>query len=108
MAIRQITGGAFQDASGKALAGGSITFRLSTDAVASDSQVSAPVLTKATLDSNGNISGTVNIWPNPQLTPATVYKISVYNAQGLLAWYSENSIPSGVGSFDIGTLTPLF
>lgn len=109
MAVRQIVGGAFQDAAGNPLNGGSVTFRLSTDAVASGTQVSAPILTSAVLDANGNISGTVNIWPNDQLNPTTtVYRIKVYTVTGLLAWQSENTIPSGAGTFDIGTLTPLF
>lgn len=109
MAKRQITGGAFQSPSGVPLSGGSITFRLTADAVASGTQVVAPILTSAILDSNGNINGTVDIWPNDQLNPTgTTYKINVYTSVGQLAWSSENSIPSGVGAFDLGTLIPLY
>lgn len=109
--IRQITGGQFQDCAGNPLAAGYITFQLSTDGSASSPnlQVSAGIITRATLDSNGSISGTVYLWPNDQLTPTTtVYVIKAYTAHGELGWQSENVIPSGVGSFDIGTWIPLY
>lgn len=109
MATRQIVGGNFQDALGNPLVGGSITFRLTTDAKATATQVAAPILTSASLDSSGNVSGAVNLWPNDQLTPTnTVYRIKAYTVSGQLAWESENVIPSGAGSFDLGTLTPLY
>jgi len=109
MAKRQITGGNFQDASGNTLNGGSVIFRLSTDAVATGTQVVASILTSAVLDASGNISGTVSLWPNDQLDPTdTVYRITAYNSKGQPVWNSENVIPSGVGPFDIGTLVPLY
>ena len=109
MAKRQISGGNFQDSLGNPLNGGSVTFRLSTDAVAVGTQVAAAILTTAVLDASGNISGTVSIWPNDQLTPVdTVYRIVAYTAHGPAVWKSENVIPSGIGAFDIGTLTPLY
>lgn len=109
MAQRQVIGGNFQDALGNPLNGGKITFRLTTDAVASGNQVVQGVLVSALLDSSGSISGTVLLWPNDQLSPSgTVYRIKVYTTAGEQAWESENAIPSGVGSFDIGTLVPLF
>jgi hypothetical protein len=108
MALRQIVGGQFQDFAGNPLASGYITFRLSTDGSVSGTQVSAGILTKATLDSNGSISGVVYLWPNDQLTPTnTVYVIKAYTMHGGLCWQSENVIPSGVGSFDIGTWIPI-
>lgn len=108
MAIRQIVGGNFQDAEGNALNGGSVTFRLTTDAVATGTQVVAAILTKATLDTSGNIVGTVNLWPNDQLDPTdTVYRIKAYSASGLQVWETEAVIPSGGGSFDLGTLVPI-
>jgi hypothetical protein len=112
MAIRQIIGGKFQDCSGSPLAAGYITFRLNTDAstaVSSGIQISAGILTKATLDSNGSISGTIYLWPNDQLFPTnTVYIIRAYTNSGELGWKSENVIPSGVGLFDLGQLVPLY
>lgn len=108
MAIRQIVGGNFQDPEGNALDGGSVTFRLTTDAVAAGNQVVASVLTKATLDTSGNIVGTVNLWPNDQLDPSdTIYRIKAYDVRGQQVWESENVIPSGGGSFNLGTLVPL-
>lgn len=107
MAIRQITGGAFQDPMGNPLAAGSITLQLNTDAVTgTNAQLAAGRLVSATLGNSGSISGTVNVWPNDQLTPTTtVYIVRVYTSTGQLAWQSEQTIPSGVGSFDIGTWT---
>ena len=88
MAKILITGGSFQDASGNPLAGGSVTFRLNTDATAGDNQISAGRVTTFTLDSNGNLSG--YIWPNDQMTPNnTVYIAKAYTAQGQLVWESE-------------------
>jgi hypothetical protein len=106
---RQITGGQFQDALGNPLAYGSVTFRLTSDANVSDSNIMAGILTTAMLGSNGSISGTVYLWPTDQLTPAlTVYRIKAYTATGELAWQSENAIPSGAGAFDLGTLVPSY
>lgn len=106
MAKRQIIGGAFQDAAGNALALGNMTLRLNQDAFVSGTQISAGFVINIPLDSNGNISGTVSVWPNDQLTPATVYLVIVYNAAGEIAWSNQQVIPSGVGSFDIGTWIP--
>lgn len=108
---RQITGGNFQSPDGTPLALGYVTFRLNTDGAVpgTNAQVSAGVITTAMLDSNGNIAGTVYLWPNSYLLPATVYIIKAYTASGNLCWESENVIPSaGFGAFDIGTLIPLF
>lgn len=108
MAVRQVIGGNFQDALGGSLDGGSVTFTLTTDAVASGVQVVAARMVTALLDEDGNIDGTVSIWPNDQLEPSdTVYRIKAYNFSGLQVWESENVIPSGSDSFDIGTLVPL-
>jgi hypothetical protein len=104
---RQIVGGNFQGPDGSPLNGGQITFHLSVDASASGNQISAGVITTATLDSSGNISGTVSLWPNDHISPDTVYRVSVYTASGELCWKSENVVPSGAGSFDIGTWIPL-
>ena len=110
MAVRQIIGGQFQDRAGNPLNAGYITFQLSTDGSASSPnlQVSAGLIVRATLDSTGSISGTVNLWPNDQLTPTTVYLVKVYTIAGESCWESENVIPSGVGSFDIGSWTPIY
>jgi hypothetical protein len=107
-----LTGGNFQDLSGNPLANGYLTFRLNTDAAilgnSSNVQVSAGVITRVTLDSNGNVSGVVPVWPNDILTPSnTVYIVKAYSAAGELCWSSENVIPSG-GTFDIGTWIPSY
>ena len=109
MSVRQIVGGQFQSLAGNPLVAGYITFHLNIDASTGSQQVLAGIITKATLDSNGSISGTVYLWPNDQLTPTnTVYIVKVYTNAGELSWSSENVVPSGDGSFDIGLWVPLY
>lgn len=100
MALRQIINGAWQDAGGNPLANGYLTFRLTTDAQ-SGIQVCAGRLVTVPLDVNGNISGTVEIWPNSDLTPAgTTYAIIAYTAQGQPVWTNPNfTLPDGVGAY---------
>lgn len=106
-----LTGGAFQDALGNPLNGGSVTFKLSTDTLSQTSQVIAGRLVTAVLDSNGNISGTVVLWSNDVASgvqPAgTVYRIKVYSSEGQQAWETEATIPSTAATFDLGTLVPI-
>lgn len=109
MALRQIIGGGFQDLSGNPIGLGYMTLRLSSDAVVSGIQISSGIITRASLDASGNISGTVLFWPNDQMVPSnTVYIVKVYNANGELCWQSQQTIPSGTGSFDIGSWVPVF
>ena len=109
MALRQIIGGGFQDLSGHSIGLGYMTFRLSSDAVVSGVQISSGILTRASLDAGGNISGTVMLWPNDQMIPSnTVYIVKVYTENGELCWQSQQTIPSGTGSFDIGSWVPVF
>jgi hypothetical protein len=108
MAARQIINGGFQAADGSALALGTLKFRLNTDAVTSgNEQIVAGRIVSVPLDSSGNVSGTVDIWPNDQLTPTdTVYIVTAISARGEISWRSEQVIPSGVGSFDLNTWIP--
>jgi len=93
MAKILIAGGNYQDAAGNPLAGGSVTFRLNTDAMAGGSQISAGRIVTFTLDANGNLSG--YIWPNDQMTPNnTVYFARAYTAEGQLVWEQEFYITS--------------
>lgn len=104
MAQRQIINGSFQDGLGNALASGYITLRLSTDAlVATNTQLYASNIINISLDSNGNVSGTVDVWPNDQMTPSTaVYVAKVFNSKGQLCWGPHGvTVPSGAGSYDI-------
>jgi hypothetical protein len=94
MAKILITGGNFQSASGVPLAGGYVTFRLNTDAVAGDSQISSGRIVTFPLDVNGNLSG--YIWPNDQMTPAnTVYFVEAFTAEGQMVWEAQLHITSG-------------
>jgi hypothetical protein len=87
MAKILITGGNFQDAAGKPIAGGKVTFKLNTDATAGDCQLSANRIVSFDLDDNGDLSG--YIWSNDQMTPDTVYIAKCYTALGQLVWESQ-------------------
>lgn len=83
-----ISGGNFQAPNGVPLAGGYVTFRLNTDAMAGDSQISAGRIVTFPLDANGNLSGL--IWPNDMMTPNnTVYLVQAFTAQGHLVWKQQ-------------------
>jgi hypothetical protein len=105
---RQITGGNFQDSAGNLLDGGYMTFRLNTDVkvTGSNIQIQAGRIVTVPLGSGGSISGTVFLWPNSLLSPASVYIVKVYDANGVLAWNNQMTIPAGSGAFDIGTWIP--
>jgi hypothetical protein len=93
MAKIHITGGNFQASNGAPLAFGRVTFRLTTDAMAGGSQISAGRIVTFPLDSNGNLDG--YIWPNDQMTPNnTVYIAKAYDARGQWVWESEFYITS--------------
>jgi hypothetical protein len=94
MAKILISGGSFQAPNGVPLAGGYVTFRLNTDAMAGDSQISAGRIVTFPLDANGNLSGL--IWPNDQMTPNdTIYFAQAFTATGELVWESQLHITSG-------------
>lgn len=101
MAKRQIINGAWQDPTGNPLALGYLTFRLNVDAQ-NGVQIARGRLVTVPLDVNGNIAGTVLLWPNDQLTPAgTTYDVRAYATTGQFAWRNPTfSLPSGAGSFD--------
>jgi hypothetical protein len=100
MAQRRIINGAWQDLSGKPLVSGYLTFRLNTDGQ-SGVQVVAGRLMTVPLDANGNISGTVLLWPNDQIVPAgTSYDVRAYSAAGQPVWRNPKfTLPSGVSSY---------
>lgn len=101
MAKRQIINGAWQDSAGNPLANGYLTFRLTVDAQVGV-QIAQGRLVTVPLDANGNIAGTILLWPNDQLTPAgTTYDVRAYTAAGQFVWRNPTfTLPSGVGSFD--------
>ena len=110
MAQRQIINGGFQDALGNPLNLGYLTMHLNTDAVTGTNvQICAGRVVLVPLDSSGNVSGVVLIWPNDQLTPTdTVYFVQAYSAQGQLAWQGQQLVTSGGGSFDLNTWVPSY
>lgn len=103
MALRQIINGSWQDCSGKLLALGYLTFRLNTDGQ-SGVQVCAGRLIRVPLDAFGNIAGTVELWPNADLSPAgTTYAITAYTAEGQPVWQNQKfTLPTGAGAYDFG------
>lgn len=106
----QITGGPFVDGEGNPVANGTITFQLSADAkTCSNTQISANRIVTGNLDSNGNISGTLNIWSTDptKLTNTNqplYYKVAVFKADGQLCWRNTIHIPP-TSPFNIGTAT---
>lgn len=93
----QITGGGFQDALGNPIANGTLTLQLNEDQqISSTGQIVRGVVTKVPLDSNGNISGTVLVWGNDNMSDtASFYWARVYTANGKLAWGPENQQVTG-------------
>lgn len=82
-----ITGGGFQDSEGNPLANGYLVMSLNVDASTGTKQVSSAKQIRVPLDSNGNVSGTVNVWANDELTPnTTFYVVKGYTSAGLLVW----------------------
>lgn len=108
MAQRQIINGAFQTALGAPLNGGSLKIRLNTDAQVGTTQLFANTIISVVLDSNGNVAGTVMLWPNDQMSPATAkYIVKALDANGQLIWGPNLvTVPSGVGSYDLSNWVP--
>lgn len=111
MAIKTLTGGAFQDSGGNAIALGTISFQLSTPAVVSGTgQVVQDVPITYGLDSSGNIvlaAPTPNLWGNDQLTPTgTFYTINIFNASGALVRGPENWVLQGTSPISLTAITP--
>lgn len=110
MAKRQIINGAWQDSLGNPLALGYLTFRLNTDSLyqgilIANAQIVAGRLVNVPLDGDGNIAGTVFLWPNDHLHPAgSTYGIRAYTTKGQEVWRClKFSLPSGAGAFDFSS-----
>jgi hypothetical protein len=107
-----IYGGAFQDASGNTLANGYLTMQLSHDEQESvdPGQVVSGLSLRVPLDANGNIVGTVYVWPNDQLDPSNSYYIvNAYRRDGTLAWGAPQfvSVPSSPSPYNVGNWIPV-
>ncbi len=107
----QITGGAFQDFEGGRLANGYLTMALSHDEQepSGPSQVAGAIVRTIPLDEEGNISGTVAIWPNDVLSPASSYYIvNAYKADGVRAWHAPQyyTIASSPNPLNLGNVVP--
>lgn len=103
MSKRQIFGGGLQTAAGAPLALGYLKMRLNTDATTIIDQVCAGRVLTIPLDASGNILGTIEVWPNDQLSPSgTVYVTTAYDQRGQSCWSSDLSIPSGSTPYSLG------
>jgi hypothetical protein len=105
MAIKQISGGAFQYPDGSKVAAGTLVLRLSQDATVSGTGQVAPAEITITLDSNGNANE--YLWFNDSLSPSgTVYQATLFDASGRRVWGPENWSLAGSSPLDISTLVP--
>jgi hypothetical protein len=100
MAMNQITGGPFQDASGNPLINGYLVFQLQHDAViVGTGVITGGISVQVPLDSNGYIRGTttgapVNIWPNDQMAPSGLtYLVYAYDQYNRTAWSNPQVQP---------------
>lgn len=85
MARNQITGGKFSNLDGSPNANGYLKIQLNRDCkINSSGQVGHWSENTIQLDSNGNVSGTVLIWPNDQLSPTSKYIFRVFSSLGQL------------------------
>jgi len=84
----------FQDPGGNPLAGGNVTFRLSYDisnATAGGVQVSAGIVTSATLDNSG--SCTVTLYRTDTLIPlGAIYFVEAYTVEGQPVYSSQMTV----------------
>jgi hypothetical protein len=106
-----LVGGSFQDFKGNVLANGYLTMQLNRDGQESvdPGQVFAGFPIRVPLDTNGNILGTVMVWPNDQLNPANSYYIvNAYRTDGTQAWASPQnlSVTSTPSPFNVGNWVP--
>lgn len=108
MAKIQITGGGFQDSEGNLLANGYLKMVLSQDCqVASTAQICSGIEVTVPLDGSGNVSGTVNVWPNDQLLPVNnFYTVTGYTQQGQRAWGPNVQQITGAGPFSLTSWVP--
>lgn len=111
-----LSGGQFQDSSGKPVSLGWLEWQLSHDSNVCvlggpiGNQIVSGIKTKIFLDQNGNaLPG--QIWPNDQLTPSgSYYNVKLYNNQGIEVWgVPQQFVLQGYTAgqvVDLGTLQP--
>lgn len=69
---------------------------MSQDAVAIGTNQVAPVLVSFTLDNNGSIPSSSQLWANDELSPSgTTYSVSVLQSGGGVVWGAENLSVAG-------------
>lgn len=112
MAKRQVISCPWQDEQGNVLAGGTIVFEASGDALVSGTgELCSGIKGNLTLDINGTVAASPAqyMWPTDQMVPGNItYTVRVYNANGQIAWGPNYglTVPSGAGSFNLCTWVP--
>ena len=83
-----ISGGAWQDAEGNALARGTVQVYLQQDVEVGSVQLCAGIKDSLSLDSSGNVTGSPTLWG------PVVYQAVAYSAKGEKAWKGTISVPN--------------
>ena len=104
-----LTGGPFKNAAGVAVANGVLKLVLSQDAkvTGSPGQI-APTQVSIALNSSGSLVAGTSIYGTDELTPnGLTYTAAVYDINGSRVYGPEFWQPTGGGTLDVGTITPI-
>lgn len=104
-----LTGGHFQGADGRPLAGGYLIVKLSADCQSPDGQVVAGVGVTVPLGNDGNVSGAFALWATSLLDAggdSVFYAVTAYTAEGQKCWGPYQQQLPNVPVYDIGGWTP--
>jgi hypothetical protein len=85
--MSQPFGGPWLDASGNPLANGTLSIRMTNDAVAASLQICAGRTVIVTLDGDGNFPDDVTLVSTGTMSPSsTTYIVTAYSQKGQLVW----------------------
>lgn len=104
-----LTGGHFQGADGRPLAGGYLIVKLSADCQSPDGQVVGGVGVTVPLGNDGNVSGAFAFWSTDLLDAGgspVFYAVTVYAANGQRVWGCYQETLPNVPVFDISNWGP--
>lgn len=104
-----LTGGAFTDPKGTAVALGKLRLELSQDAkVAAGNGQIAPLMVDIALNVSGSITTNTAIYGNDELTPSgTYYRATVYDANNGRVYGPQLWQLNGGGTLNVGSITPV-
>ncbi len=99
--------GQFTNPQGNGIANGTLTLVLSQDAKRLTNGQVSPTQVTLSLDATGSITGSPSVFGNDELSPSgTVYRATVYDANGNSVYGPEAYSISGGSVLDLGTLNP--